>query len=48
MSNSLLFDVLESKMTKTKKDAGIIFGIPKPYAQTINERGLIQAVTINE
>lgn len=48
MSNSLLFDALETKMSKTKKDAGIIFGIPKPYAQTINERGLIQAVTIND
>ena len=39
-----LFESLEEKLEQNKKDADLIFGIPKPYSQTINDRGLTQVL----
>lgn len=44
MSDSSLFTELDKALDKNKKDAGLIYGIPKPYSQTINQRGLTQAL----
>lgn len=40
--NSLLFDKTEQKLGDLNKDYGLLFGIPKPFSQTINQRGLMQ------
>lgn len=39
-----LFESLEEKLEQNKKTADLIFGIPKPYSQTINDRGLTQVL----
>lgn len=45
MDDTLLFDTLNKKLEKLHKDAGLIFGIPKPYSQNINSRGLVQVLS---
>lgn len=40
-----LFTELTAVMAKNHKEAGIIFGVPGPYAQTVNSRGLMQVLT---
>lgn len=47
MSNAddYLFTELNAVMTKNHKEAGIIFGVPGSYAQTVNSRGLMQVLT---
>lgn len=43
--NSYLFDHLTATLKKNNKTAGLIFGVPQPYAQTINSRGLMQVLS---
>ncbi len=45
MTNSYLFDQLDRVLTKNRKSASLLFGVPAPYAQTINNRGLMQVLT---
>lgn len=40
-----LFQNLKETMEKNHKQAGIIFGVPGTYAQTVNSRGLMQVLT---
>ena len=40
-----LFTELTAVMAKNHKEAGIIFGVPGLYAQTVNSRGLMQVLT---
>lgn len=40
-----LFTQLSAIMEKNHKQAGIIFGVPGAYAQTVNSRGLMQVLT---
>ncbi len=44
-NDEYLFKELYTVIEKNHKDAGIIFGIPSPYAQIINSRGLMQVLT---
>lgn len=43
-SDNTLFERLEEKLKINKKDADLIFGIPEPFAQSINDRGLVQVL----
>lgn len=43
-TDNTLFERLEEKLKINKKDADLIFGIPEPYAQSINDRGLVQVL----
>lgn len=45
MTNSYLFGHLAEMLKKNNKSASIIFGVPQPYAQTINNRGLMQVLS---
>lgn len=45
MSNSYLFDHLKETLEKNNKSASVIFGVPQPYAQSINNRGLMQVLS---
>lgn len=45
MSDDTLFTQLNEKLTKNHKDVDLLFGVPEPYAQGINERGLTQVLT---
>lgn len=44
-ADDYLFTQLTSVMVKNHKEAGIIFGIPGAYSQTVNSRGLMQVLT---
>ena len=44
-ANDYLFTQLDHVMAKNHKEAGIIFGVPGKYAQTVNSRGLMQMLT---
>lgn len=44
-ANDYLFTQLDHVMAKNHKEAGIIFGVPGRYAQTVNSRGLMQVLT---
>ena len=43
-TDNTLFERLEEKLKINKKDADLIFGIPEPFAQSINDRGLVQVL----
>lgn len=45
MDDDTLFTVLEEKLKHNKKNKEFVFGIPKPYSQTINDFGLTQVLT---
>lgn len=47
MDNDQLFKSLNEKLEKNNKNTMFIFGIPKPYAQSINDRGLTQTILKN-
>lgn len=42
--DNTLFERLEEKLKINKKDADLIFGIPESFAQSINDRGLVQVL----
>lgn len=44
-ADDYLFTQLTAVMEKNHKTAGIIFGVPGNYAQTVNSRGLMQVLT---
>lgn len=44
-ADDYLFTHLDNIMAKNHKEAGIIFGVPGKYAQTVNSRGLMQVLT---
>lgn len=44
-ADDYLFTQLDTIMAKNHKEAGIIFGVPGKYAQTVNSRGLMQVLT---
>lgn len=44
-ADDYLFTQLESVMAKNHKEAGIVFGVPGRYSQTVNSRGLMQVLT---
>lgn len=44
-ADDYLFTQLSAVMEKNHKEASIIFGVPSPYAQTVNSRGLMQVLT---
>lgn len=44
-ADDYLFTQLDAVMKKNHKEAGIIFGVPGAYAQTVNSRGLMQVLT---
>lgn len=44
-ADDYLFSQVKAIMEKNHKEAGIIFGVPSAYAQTINSRGLMQVLT---
>lgn len=45
MTDSHLFDQTSKLLEKNHKTAGMIFGVPVPYAQSINSRGLMQVLS---
>lgn len=45
MNDTALFDTLYEKLEKNHKAVDLLFGVPAPYAQGINERGLTQVLT---
>ena len=45
MNDTALFDTLNAKLEKNHKAVDLLFGVPAPYAQGINERGLTQVLT---
>lgn len=45
MNDTALFDTLNEKLDKNHKAVDLLFGVPAPYAQGINERGLTQVLT---
>lgn len=45
MKNNYLFEQLKGVLKKNNKEAGLIFGVPSPYAQSINNRGLMQVLS---
>lgn len=45
MRDSYLFDELDKRLKLMNKSADLVFGIPAPYSQGINERGLVQVLT---
>lgn len=44
-ADDYLFTELTAVMSKNHKEAGIIFGVPGAYSQTVNSRGLMQVLT---
>lgn len=44
-ADDYLFQNLKDVMGKNHKEAGIVFGVPGAYAQTVNSRGLMQVLT---
>lgn len=44
-ADDYLFTELDATMKKNHKEAGILFGVPGSYAQTVNSRGLMQVLT---
>lgn len=44
-ADDYLFTQLDMTMKKNHKEAGILFGVPGNYAQTVNSRGLMQVLT---
>ena len=44
-ADDYLFTQLKATMAKNHKEAGIIFGVPGSYSQTVNSRGLMQVLT---
>ena len=44
-ADDYLFTELIATVKKNHKEAGIIFGVPGTYAQTVNSRGLMQVLT---
>ena len=45
MNDTALFDTLHETLEKNHKAVDLLFGVPAPYAQGINERGLTQVLT---
>lgn len=45
MRNDRLFKVLDARLKSLNKNVDLVFGVPQPYSQTINERGLTQILT---
>lgn len=45
MDNSRLFDVLKTRLAELNKECDLMFGVPEPYSQGINQRGLIQVLS---
>lgn len=45
MDDTLLFDELEDLLKRNKKVVDLTFGIPEPFSQSINNRGLMQILT---
>lgn len=45
MRDRALFNELEEILDKNKKVVDLIFGIPEPFSQSINNRGLMQILT---
>ena len=45
MNDTDLFDMLNEKLQKNHKSVDLLFGVPAPYSQGINERGLTQVLT---
>ena len=45
MKDSHLFDQLKATLGKNNKAVGLIFGVPEPYSQSINNRGLMQVLS---
>ena len=43
--NPKLFEVLESRLRELNKNVSLTIGVPAPYSQTINQRGLMQILT---
>lgn len=39
------YDTLNEKLQKNHKSVDLLFGVPAPYSQGINERGLTQVLT---
>lgn len=44
-TDDTLFTQLAEKLAKNQKEVDLLFGVPEPYAQGINERGLTQVLT---
>lgn len=44
-ADDYLFTQLDIVMKKNNKESSIIFGVPSPYSQTVNSRGLMQVLT---
>lgn len=44
-ADDYLFAQVNAIMAKNHKEASIVFGVPSPYAQTVNSRGLMQVLT---
>lgn len=44
-ADDYLFMELNNTMKKNHKEAGVIFGVPGVYSQTVNSRGLMQVLT---
>lgn len=45
MKDEYLFTQLKEILKKNNKTAGLIFGVPMPYSQSINNRGLMQVLS---
>lgn len=45
MNDSYLFDELKRSLAKHRKTVDLTFGIPEPYSQMINNRGLMQVLS---
>lgn len=45
MVDSYLFDELELVLDKNRKTVDLLFGIPEPHSQSINNRGLMQILS---
>lgn len=46
MTDRYLFDHLATTLEKNNKVADLVFGIPQPYSQSINNRGLMQVLSM--
>lgn len=44
-ADDYLFASLKTVMEKNHKQAGVVFGVPGKYSQTVNSRGLMQVLT---
>lgn len=45
MKDSYLFEQMQAMLQKNNKTAGVIFGVPQPFSQSINNRGLMQVLS---